>query len=288
VKSETTPYGILVFGNLKNPHKMITAHIDEVGFQVIKKNEDGTFMISQSGHASPTMLCNSHVYVQTSKGKVGGFIYPKKELGDYQANTFNEIFLDVMEPEKVEIGNFGSYQRIYMENDEKIISTALDNKMSVEMILEMVEEKPELLKENMFAFVTEEETTYDCINGLSHLYKPEYAFVLDMIPVNQVAEAKMEVYPEMGKGASLLYSMHKYHMHPKLKAQIEALQVPHQKVFVSIDFPPEPQLTQKNGVTKGLNIMIPMNGWHSAGYTMYKKDYDNMKDLVYTLVEKIH
>lgn len=287
VTSETTPYGVLVFGNLKNPQKMITAHIDEIGFQVIKKNADGTFMISQSGHAYPPMLVNSHVYVQTKKGKVLGFIYPQKEMGDYAAETFHDIFLEVMEPDAVEIGDFGSYERIFMENDEKIIATALDNKISIQMIFEMIEENPELLKENMFAFVTEEETTYDCIAGLSKLYPVEYAFVLDMIPVNQNAQAKLEVYPEMGKGPAVLYAMHKYHVNPILKAQLDKLNLNYQKTFVSIDFPPEPQLTQQNGVTKGLNIMVPMNGWHSTGYTMLKKDYDEMKELVKTLIKKI-
>lgn len=287
IKASTTPYGLLVFGNLKNPHKMITAHIDEIGFQVLKKNDDGTFMISQSGHAYPSMLVNSHVYVQTKKGKVSGFIYPKKELGDYHVETFNDIFLDAMDPESVSVGDFGSYERIYMENKERIIATGLDNKISIQMIFEMIEENPELLKDNMFAFVTEEETTYDCIAGLSQLYPTEYAFVLDMIPVNQVAQKKLEVYPEMGKGPALLYSMHKYHLHPILKAQIDGMNVDFQKTFVSIDFPPEPQLTQQNGVTKGLNIMVPMNGWHSSGYSMIKKDYEEMKSLVKTLIKKI-
>jgi putative aminopeptidase FrvX len=266
---------------------MITAHIDEIGFQVLKKNDDGTFMISQSGHAYPSMLVNSHVYVQTKKGKVSGFIYPRKELGDYHAETFLDIFLDVMNPESVAVGDYGSYERIFMENDDRIIATGLDNKISIQMIFELIEKYPKLLKENMFAFVTEEETTYDCIAGLSRLYPTEYAFVLDMIPVNHVASAKLEIYPEMGKGPAVLYSMHKYHLHPRLKKQLDTMEQDYQKIFVSIDFAPEPQLTQQNGVTKGLNIMIPMNGWHSSGYTMYKKDYEGMKSFVKTLIETI-
>ncbi|CAN5117055.1 M42 family metallopeptidase [soil metagenome] len=287
ITSTITPFGLLVFGNLKNPKAMITAHIDEIGFQVIKKNENGSFLISQSGHAYPSMLVNSHVYVQTSKGKIPGFIYPQKELGDYKADTFFEIFLDTLDNDAINIGDFGSYQRVFHADDKKVIATALDNKISIQMILELVDENPSLLNDYMFAFVTEEETTYDCITGLAHYYNPPYAIVLDMVPANQIATHKLEIFGDVGKGPAVLYSMHKYHLHPEIKKKLDNSKLKFQKLFVSIDFPPEPQLAQRNGITKGINIMVPMHGWHSSAYTMMIEDYTQTKQLVADIIPLI-
>ncbi len=280
IKSQITSYGVLVFGNLQNPKIMISAHADEIGFQVIKKNSDGTFMVNNSGHVTPVMLNNNHVYVKSDKGLVEGFFYSKKELGDNKPDHFTEIFLDTLDNDSINIGDFGSYSRVFNSKKDKVIATGLDNKTSVEMILELVEENQSLLKDILFAFVTEEETTYDCIAGLSSLYKPEYALVLDMLPVNQQSPTKAEAIPEMDKGPAILFSMHSYHLHPKLKKLVKKLKSKFQYAFLDIDFPPEPQIVQRNGITKGMNIFLPMLGWHNSCYTMKIKDYVKMKKLV--------
>jgi putative aminopeptidase FrvX len=231
------------------------------------------------------MLNNSTVYVQTAKGKVAGMIYPKKELGDNKPDHFSEIFLDVIDHQKINIGDFGSYQREFYENGNKIIATGLDNKISVELILELILEYPQLLKTTMFALVTEEETTYDCIAGIADMYKPQYGIVLDMLPVNQISNHKVEILPEIGKGPSILMSMHKYFLHPIIREKLFKLTTPYQKVVVDINFPPEPQLLQRNGVTKGINVLLPMLGWHNRTYSMNKNDYAQMKKLVVELIK---
>lgn len=151
---------------------MISAHADEVGFQVIKINDDGTFLVSNSGIVSAVMLNNNDVYVKTSKGILYGAFYPKKELGNNTPDNFTEIFLDTMDNDAVQIGDFGSYTRVFYHNNQKILATGLDNKIGVELILELVQENLQLLKQVLFSFVNEEETTYNGIDSIGHQYKP--------------------------------------------------------------------------------------------------------------------
>ncbi|MBI3385023.1 hypothetical protein HY030_02420 [Candidatus Gottesmanbacteria bacterium] len=285
IKPVITDYGLLVFGNLKNPKILISAHVDEVGFQVLKKNDDNTFLVGKSGHIDPVMLNNSPVYVQTKKGKISGTFYPKKELGDNKPEHFSEIILDTVDNKTIEIGDFGSYQREFWQKGDKIMATGLDNKVSVEMILELIQEFPRMLNSTMFSFVTEEETTYDCIAGLANLYKPQYGIVLDMMPVHQVSSTRVDVIPAVGKGPAILMAMHNYHLHPLIKEKLVKLKTNYQKIFVDIDFPPEPQNLQRNGVTKGINILLPMLGWHNHVYTMNTKDYLGIKKLIVELHE---
>lgn len=287
IKSQVSPFGVLVFGNLKSPKVLISAHIDEVGFQIIDRNPDGTFKVMNSGHVDPTMLNNTDVYVNTSKGKIEGLFYPNKSLGDNRPDNFTQLFLDTIENNLIEIGDFGSYKRIYFENKEKIIATGLDNKISVEMILELIEETPDLLSSALFAFVTEEETTFDCIAGIAANYKPEYAFVLDMFPINHQEPEKAELMPEIGKGPGILYSMHGYKLNPIARKVIKNSNLKHQKIFVNIDFASEAQIPQRNGVTKGINIFVPMNGWHNKAYSMQISDFIQTKDFVKNLFRYI-
>lgn len=277
---EITPFGVLVFGNRTNPKVMVSAHADEVGFEVVKKNTDGTFLVKKSGHVDATMLNNSSVYVMTKKGMVKGTFYPTKELGNNKPENFTEIFLDTVDNDAVEIGNFGSYERQFYATDKKVIACALDNKISVAMVLEMVEENPNLLQDTLFSFVTEEETTYDCIAGISNLYKPEYALILDMLPVNQVDAKKVEVLPELGKGPAVLFAFGSYSLHPILREKLKQVTLPYQKAYLDIEFPPEPQIVQENGVTKGMNIFVPLYGWHSSTSTLMIQDFAMMKDFV--------
>jgi len=287
IDSTTNGFGVVLFGNLSNPLFLISAHCDEVGFQIVKQNADGTYMVNKSGHVDPVMLNNSHVYVHTKKGDIFGTFFPKKELGDNKPEHFSEIVLDSMNNAAIDVGDFGSYARVFHADKEKVMATGLDNKISVQMILEMVQETPELLKTAMFAFVTEEETTYDCIGGVASQYRPEYALVLDMLPVHQESGQKVDRLPVLGKGPGILYSMQSYHLHPTLLSTVRTLKTPYQPTFLDISFPPEPQIVQRNGVTKGMNIFVPMYGWHNSIYTMNISDYDAMKAVVYEMIKKL-
>lgn len=283
ISYEVTPFGVLVFGNREDPKVMISAHADEVGFQVVKRNKNGTFMVKKVGHVEAVMLNNSPVYVQTEKGMIQGTFHCTKELGNNKPEHFTEIFLDTVDNDSIQIGDFGSYARTFSANEDKIIACALDNKISVEMVLELVEEHPEMLKDVLFAFVTEEELKYDCILGLSALFTPEYALVLDMLPVNQSDPTRSEALPELGKGPGVLYGTTSYQLQPLLRKKLKESKLKHQVSFVDLDFQPEPQMMQRNGITKGMNVFIPLYGWHTAVSTAEIKDFVEMKKFVFDL-----
>ncbi len=278
ISSEISSYGVLLFGNRKNPKVLVSAHADEIGFMVSKKNDDGTFLVNKSGIVGPTQLNNSHVYVETHKGKIYGFFYPKLELGSNNPESFQETFLDTIDNNAVQVGDFGSYMRVFEKNKEKVIATGLDNKAGVELVLELVEENPELLKSTLFSFVTEEEASYDCIAGVAHRFSPEYAMVVDMFPVNHISKGKVEQMAVLGKGPAVLLGMGgAYHLHETIRKKLDSVKVSYQTAIVDIPFPPEPQILQRNGITKGMNIFIPMLGWHDGAYTMNINDFEQSK-----------
>lgn len=280
IETKITDFGVLVCGNLKNPKVMISAHVDDVGFQIVNQNIDGTFQVMKSGHVDAAMLNNTTVYVETKKGSIPGVILPKKELGNNNVQNFTDILLDTLNNKSVSIGDFGSYTHFFSQSEDKIIASGLDNRACIEILLEIIIENPQMLKNTLFAFVTEEENTYDCITGISNLYKPQYALVVDMLPVNQIDPTKVERIPSVGNGPAVLYSMHSYKLHPYIRESLKNIKMPYQMAFMDINFPPEPQMVQKNGITKGINIFLPMLGWHNAAYSMQITDAEKTKKFV--------
>ncbi len=283
ISTQVTPFGVLLAGCLKSPKLLISAHVDEVGFQVTKRNNDGSFTINKAGLIDSVMLNNSAVYVQTANGPVMGAIYPQMELGKNNPEHFSEIYLDVTNPDSVSIGDFGSYQRSfhYDHTTNKIIATGLDNKIGVKALLDMLENNSEWAQNTLFVFATEEETTNDCLRGIAHQFQPEYGLVVDMCPVHQRGAHQTDVLPQVGSGPAIAMAFDKYKLHESVRKRVlPQLKTSFQASYFNINCVPEPQLLHSNGVTKGVNIMVPMLGWHNVTYSMQLSDYVKLLDLV--------
>lgn len=280
ITSEITSYGGLVFGNTKNPRILISAHIDEVGFQVVKQNQDKTFLVNKSGYLDHNLLNNSNVYIQTAHGKIPGTFYANLPLGENNPQSLSEIYLETLSPDLVNIGDFGSYMRTFHDTDNKIMATGLDNKISLLLILDLITKHSKILEKTLFSLVTEEETTNDCLRGISQLFKPEFAFVLDMCPTQQKS-SELETLPKNGEGAAIIMAFNKYKLHADYRKKLlPQMKSNYQQVYVDIDIVPEAEVVQGNGVTKAINIMIPMSGWHNSSYTMEIDDYFHTLDFV--------
>lgn len=286
VQSQQTGFGVLLCGNQKNPKALVSAHIDEVGFFVAKQNENKTFQIIKRGHVAPELIFNSKVYVSTKYGHIEGMVLAKTEMGAVPKN-YRELYLDTLQNNKISIGDYGGYQKSFKKHGNKIISGGLDNKACVAILLEIIEKNPLLLKNNLFAFVTEEEASYDCIAGLADSIKPEWALVLDMTPVDHKSQDKVENIPQIGKGPAVLLATGKYNIHPQVKKLLDQAKLPFQPAIVELDFPPESQIVQRNGTTKGVNILLPMNGWHTTSYVMDKRDYEGVKTFTQKLLKTL-
>lgn len=289
IKYKEEGYGTLIFGNTKNPKKLIASHIDEVGFQITKIEKNGKIRILPIGQVSPNKLDHSIVYVQTTKQKIFGTIFSEGELRTENTNNFNLLFLDIgLDSEEdvrklgVQEGQTGSFKKEFIETETHIIASSMDNKISQFALFEILDKKPEFLKENMFAFVTDEEMLDQSANGICHAYKPDMAIVLDYCPIHQKLGISESV-GEVGKGPLVMYRGGAYIIHEKVREFFETkIKLPFQKGFLSIDtvHQLEPCNFQNNNHTKAINLCIPALGYHGAGYSVRKKDIQDFCNFI--------
>lgn len=294
IKSYEHGFGSVYFGNNKNPKKMVVAHLDEVGFQVTHIEDNGMLRIMAAGWVFPNRLDHTIVYIRAGKNKIPGLVLHQAVLKTENLEFFDQLFIDVGVDSREEAlrlglfeGQFGSFRKDYFEQNNTVIATAIDNRLSQTVVIDMVTKHPELLKENLFVFNIDEETIDHDARGICKLYQPEAAFVLDYAPVHQAMQHGDRMTTP-GNGPLVMYRGGAYAMHEKLRTFFDTKIKSHfVRGFLSPETLPnlEPSFYEENGTTVACNICIPALGYHGQGYSVRKKDIESFSKLVLEVME---
>lgn len=275
-------YGTILVGNTTNPKKLFTAHIDEVGFQITSVEPDGKIKILPVGWVFANRLDHMPVYINGSKGDVPGFIVHKELLKESNLKGFDSLYLDLGVDSAEEVAKFGvsagdtgSFSRLFTDTSTAIIASGIDNKVAVCALIDLViSAEQDILEENCFAFVTDEEMQDHSANGLCHTVKADIAIVLDYCPTHQ-QRGDGDVIGNTGKGPIVMYRGGHYIINPKVRHYFESsISAKYQKGFFSPDTLPQLESSnfEDNGTTVAVNVCIPAIGYHGAAYLMRKHD----------------
>lgn len=272
-------FGTVIAGNTKNPKLMFVAHIDQVGFQITKINNDGTCNILPIGWIFPNRLDHTPVYVKTKKGIVQGGIFHNQYLKSESIDKFSDlkVFFGTVNQEQtrslgINEGDTGSFQKEYWENEYAVFASGIDNTVSIYALLENIKIDKNFLKEIMIAFHNDEEMQDHGANSLGYEYPVEYCCILDYCPIHQTFDPE-DVLPSHPNCGPIIVYRGGYHIiHEDLKEKLGRTSF--FKAFISQRTLPslEPQNFQNNGVTKAFNYCIPSIGYHGAIYATLKND----------------
>lgn len=289
IKTTQLGLGTVLVGNQKNPEKLICAHIDEVGFQITKIEDDGKIRILPVGWVFANRLDHSIVYINALGKKIRGSVFHQELLKTEHLINFSPLFVDIGANSKkdallmgIREGQTGSFQKEYWENNGTIIATALDNRVSVFALLEIIKKNPEILKNNLIAFTNDEEMFDHSANGLSSKFSPDLAVVLDYAPIHQ-KQGECDIAGGTDKGPLIPYRGGNYIISEKVRKFLDnKIKTSFQKVFYSTDTLPqlEPANFQNNGETNAVNICVPAYGYHGAAYAIRKSDLENYAKLI--------
>ncbi len=280
---EEDGYGSIVIGKAKNAQVIIAAHIDEVGFQITKINEDGTMNILPVGWVFPNRLDHSAVYVNVNGKKINGAIFHKAILKSENISKFSDIFLSVgatnsqeVSEMGIRIGQVGSFRREYYEQNGAIFAAGLDNKVSVFSLLNLMLIKPDFFNDKLVVFHTDEEMQDHSANSIAFKYHIPYAVILDYCPVHQLFDSE-DVLPKFGEGSMVVYRGGNHIIHEDIRNKLD--NVPIFKAFISSNTLPglEPDNFQNNGHTKALNLCISSIGYHGPLYAVLKRNIDQFQ-----------
>lgn len=291
VKYSQDPFGSIYVGNPEEAKVMVAMHLDEVGFQVVAINEDGTLKVLPVGWVFPNRLDHASVYIKINGKRVSGAIFHKDSLKSENVESFAELFCDIgvssaEEAKKLGIkpGQTGSFKREYWNQEGTIFASGVDNTVSIYTMFQILKESKNTLKDVCFVIHNDEEMQDHSANSVAFQYKPEYVVIMDYCPIHHTPDPEDELPNDQGPFA--IYRAGAHIVHKDIRKIVDTTDIP--KAFISARTLPsvEPQNFQNNGTTKALNFCIPARGYHGGIYAIREQDLGSFHERVMVLIKK--
>lgn len=210
-----------VIGHLKGKGTkklMIAAHMDEIGLMIKHIDERGFLFFETIGGVRAQNLYARECEILTAEGKVPGIINsirPGRPYGDEQISSANDFFIDIgannrdeIEKMGIEVGQPVALVYRFKKLKDKIVGTALDNRLLMFILIEVLKELkhqdrdpiPDLYP----VFTVQEEVGCRGAKVAAHTIDPDLAIALDITMANDLPKVHTSEYiAELGKGPAI-------------------------------------------------------------------------------------
>lgn len=165
---------------------MVAAHMDEIGFMITHDEGDGLFRFDTVGGIDPRQLPGKPVWVGAEKtaGVIGAKPIHLTTSSERQKTLQqNALRIDVG-PEnksKVKVGDRATFATRYQRIGPSIRAKALDDRVGVATLIELVRNAPENI-DLLAAFTVQEEVGLRGARVAAYALDPDLAFALDSTP----------------------------------------------------------------------------------------------------------
>lgn len=298
---EIDPLGNLICfkkGRKKGPIILIAAHMDEVGFMITGKKQDGTLRFSKIGGIDTRVILAKTLRIgkEKQKGIIG--VKPVHLLTEEVANKIpkiEELYIDIgaksdKEIKDIKIGDFAYFDTIFEKMSPNIVKgKAFDDRIGCSLIFDIVKEK---LNFPFYAvFTTQEEIGLRGAMVIGNRIKPDYAIILEGTGAGDFpTEEDSARTPFLGKGPALTI------MDRSMIADRDLLQkiimiakregIPYQLKQPGIGGTDAGRIQISQRGVKCAVIAVPARYIHSPVSIMSMKDYKNTLRLVTSVLKE--
>lgn len=204
--------------NEKAKTVMIDAHIDEVGFNVTKIEENGFIRFEPQGGVFSKSVIFQRLKVwnkSLTRGYTGTVVTPELDLTSYESMLMvqkfqiDKMFLDIgfsskkeVEEANIKIGNVVTFATKPIIRHNRLISKAIDNRLGAFIVYDLLD----FIAKNNFdyniviGFSVQEEVGLRGSRVSTYKYKPDLGIVVDISPAN---DYNAEIRGSLGKGTIL-------------------------------------------------------------------------------------
>lgn len=164
---------------------MIATHMDEVGFMIVDDEKEGLFSFVKVGGIDERVLPGKPVLV--GKDNIPGVIGAKPIHLTEEGETERKIPIDALRIDvgqgggKVKIGDRATFATRFRQLGPSFVGKALDNRMGVTLLIEMVKNPPPNV-ELLAAFTVQEEIGLRGARVAAYGLNPDVAIALDSTP----------------------------------------------------------------------------------------------------------
>lgn len=172
---------------------MITAHVDEVGFQIVKKLDIRKYRIKSVGSVNARKIVGSEVTNSIVKGVIKS--ENNTELSSYD---YDKLYLET--DAEVPIGEEFTFKAKYTDNSEFVMCKALDNRAGCFCVMEQMKRMNSHKSDIFYVFSVQEETSFRGCRVARSEIRPDIYINVDTSPVDEMNSV------ELGKGVAIKIS----------------------------------------------------------------------------------
>lgn len=173
---------------------LIDAHLDEIGMQITYIHEDGFLFFRKVGGIDPAIMPGSEVIILSGQGEVSGIIGKKpihlQRVEDFRTPLrLDDLCIDIgvdsrkKAKELVSVGDYITLKpNVQMLNEHRIVSKALDDKIGVYVLAEVMKQlSSKKLKVGVYGVASaQEEVGSKGIKIQANKIRPQYSICIDV------------------------------------------------------------------------------------------------------------
>lgn len=165
---------------------MIAAHMDEVGFMIVDKEEGGLFRFEVVGGVSKSHLAGKAVWVGAKhhNGVIGAkaiHLVSPEELKNPISMDHLRIDMGPGGADNARVGDRAAFATSFRRVGQSLMGKALDNRLGVATLIELVKHAPYPI-ELQAAFTVQEEIGARGASVAAYALQPDLAIALDSTP----------------------------------------------------------------------------------------------------------
>ncbi len=279
-------------GNGKNKKKlMFAAHMDAIGFIITHIDKNGFLRFSAVGYQPSYKIVSKQVVFENgTKGVIG---IEKEE--DFKNIAEKKLYIDIgakskEEAEKmVEIGMTAIMVNNPFEQNGKLFSSYLDDRIGCAILLELIDTVKQPYHDTYYVFTSQEEVGIRGAKTSSYSITPDVGIALDVTVASDTPEGEFASSTYFAKGAAIKVMDRGIIVPKKLVDHLVSLceknKIPYQKEILTMGATDAMAIQQtKGGIIAG-TISVPTRYVHSANEVCDLGDVEASVKLCSKLVE---
>jgi len=193
-------------GNGKNKKKlMFAAHMDAIGFIITHIDKNGFLRFSAVGYQPSYRIVSKQVIFENG---IRGVIGIEKDE-DFKSIAEKKLYIDIganskEEAEKmVEIGMTAIMYNNPFEQNNKLFSSYLDDRIGCAILLELIDNLKQPYHDIYYVFTSQEEVGVRGAKTSSYKVEPDVGIALDVTVASDTPEVEFASSTSAGKGAAI-------------------------------------------------------------------------------------
>ena len=298
ISSEVSPYcddvTVDAMGNIiahkkgKGKKIMFAAHMDEIGIIVKSIDDKGFIRFSALGGLNVRNLVNLRVrFLNGTEGVIGA-----QEEAFKDKPALDKLFIDIGEKDKseaekkVNIGDAAVFEGGFSENNDIVISKALDNRAGCAIIIKALSEIKDNENDLYFVFTVQEEVGLRGAKTAAFSINPDIAVAVDVTDTGDTPDAPAMAV-EMGKGAAIKVMDRSVICDPDVRVKMietaKENKIPYQLEIMTDGGTDAGAIHLSRAGVKTGGISVPTRYIHSPSEMVSIGDIENCAKLVYNL-----